>query len=78
MRVSPQYAKKLKLANLAAVNVSVGNRSVRARVRISPELSGETVVLPEGLAETRALLPGRIDSETGAVISAPAAVRLEK
>jgi len=78
VRVSPQYAEKLKLANLAAVNVRVGSRSVPARVRVSPELSGETVVLPEGLAETRDLLPGRIDSETGAIISAPAAARLEK
>ena len=76
LRVSPAWAEKMNLANLAIVNVRVGDGSLQARVRIAPELQGQAVVLAEGLPQARALMPSRIDIETDAVVSAPAAVNV--
>ena len=76
-RVSPEYARKLNLADLAPVNVSANGQSLPARLRIAPELTGEIVTLSEGHHQARALSPSRIDSENDAVTSAPAAVQLD-
>ncbi|KKL44566.1 hypothetical protein LCGC14_2364410, partial [marine sediment metagenome] len=48
LRIAPADAAEANLVNLAAVTVRVGDRSVQARVRVTPELSAGTAVLPEG------------------------------
>ena len=74
LRVAPQTAAGLDLANLAPVTVRAADKSLRATVRIAPELADGVLVLPEGLAQARALLPSRIDSTADAVISESARV----
>ena len=69
LRISPQYAAQLGLKDLTKVRVRVGERSVQAQVRFSPELSGGKLVLPEWLPGARALAPARIEDET--ILSGP-------
>ena len=69
LRIGPAYAAELGLTDFAKVRVRVGQRSVRARIRISPELGGGKLVLPEWLPGARALVPARIEDET--ILSGP-------
>ena len=63
LRLSPDDAKALGVLNLAAVTVRCGAGSVRARARVAPELAPGTLVLPEGVAQMRALVPSRADAD---------------
>ncbi|MHC4561377.1 MAG: hypothetical protein ACYS8X_01240 [Planctomycetota bacterium] len=74
LRISAKYAHKLGIANLAVVNVRIGEKLLHARARYAPELSGEYVVLPEGLPEARALTPSFIEDKTGALGAGPMVV----
>ncbi len=74
LRISAKYARELNIANLAVVNVRVGEQLFHARARYTPELNGEYVVLPEALAEARALTPSFIEDETGALGAEPMVV----
>jgi len=77
LRISEQDARRLGIKNLAAVIVRVEGadggveRSVRAQARLAPELTPALLVLPEGSAQTRALMPARIDPANGAVVAEP-------
>lgn len=77
MRICPQRAREMHLADLAAVTVRVGSRTLNARVQIAPELPDGVILLPEGCPEARALLPSTIDSQDDRVRSAPACVELD-
>ena len=71
LRVSPVDAQKLRLSNLAEVTVSVGGNSVRARVRLAPELPAGILAMSEGSAQARALVPCAVDSDRRAVVASP-------
>jgi hypothetical protein len=80
VRLSAELADELAVKNLAAVTVSAGDGAaerVRARVRVAPELSGRTLVLPEGVAAVRALGPCRVQVDAAAVVSEPIAVKVD-
>ena len=72
--VSADYAEKMNLKNLSVVDVQAGALSLCGRVRIAPELPAGTVVFPEGLPQARAMMPSRIDSESGLIVSEPVPV----
>ncbi len=74
VRISVSCAKRMNLKNLAPVSVSVNGRSLSARVRIAPELSPGIVVLPEGLAASRALVESKIDGEGDRIVCEPVTV----
>jgi len=76
LRICPQYAAELNLKNLSVATVRANGRSVRARVRFSPELPPGTIVLPEGLAACRALLPAQIDPQKNRIVYEPTAVEV--
>lgn len=76
LRISPADAHRMELANLAPVTVAAADASIAARVRVAPELPGGTVVLPEGLAGTRALIPCRIDAAAGTITAEPVTVEI--
>ncbi|MHC4295610.1 MAG: hypothetical protein ACYSTL_08505, partial [Planctomycetota bacterium] len=74
LRISGCAAEKMNLKNLSNVCVGVNGKSICARVRIDPELSDGLVVLPEHLTAARAMVPSRIDTKSGRILSEPAAV----
>ncbi len=76
VQVSAGVAARLKLSDLALVNVCAGDRSLRARLQIAPELTGDTVVAPESLASARALMPAQIDPDRNTVAAVPASVEV--
>ncbi len=76
VRVSQADARRMNLKNLTLVTVCTGDKSLDARLRISPELPAGTIVLPEGLPQTRALVPCFLDSDNDTVFALPAAVSL--
>ena len=56
------------------MNVRAGGQSVRAAARVAPELAPGTVVLPEGSAQARALIGGKIDPANDAIVAEPVPV----
>jgi hypothetical protein len=76
LRIGVDYARKLKIANLAMVTVRAGSHELLARARYAPELGGEYVVLSEGLPEARTLAQSFIEANTGALGAEPVAVDL--
>jgi len=73
LRLSAADAQAMKLKNLQPVTLAVGGKSLKARVRLSPELAGGTMVLSEGFAASRELIPYALDSRSGELVAAPAA-----
>jgi hypothetical protein len=69
IRVSTECAEELGLRNLSLVSIAAGDRSITGRIRISPELPGNTAVLPEGTPEARALVPCEIDRDSRDIVS---------
>ncbi len=61
VQLSVEDARGMGLKDHQPVLVQAGGRSVHARVRLVSELTGGTAVLSEGFAQTRALMPARID-----------------
>ncbi len=59
-------AQRMGLKNRQVVSVRAGKRSVRARLRVASDLAPGVAVLSEGFAQSRALMPARID-EAGAL-----------
>lgn len=76
LRICPADAAEAQIENLAVVTVSVNGQSLRAQARLAPELSSGTFVLPEGSAEARRLMPGRIDLANDAIVTEPVSVNL--
>jgi hypothetical protein len=77
LRLSADCAREANLKNLSEVVVQVGDLSLRGRARIAPELTDGVIVFPEGLPQGRALLPSRIDDESGIVVSEPVSLPTE-
>ena len=69
LRVSPQDAGAMHLKNMSLVTVHNNGASVRAQVRVAPELAPGTLVLPEGCARTRSLAPAGVEPGQDAVIT---------
>ena len=78
LRISADDAREMQLPNLSVVTVSVNGASLKARIRIAPELPPGAVVLPEGLPEARALTPAKLDVENDAVLAEPQAVQVSQ
>ena len=76
LRISAADARKMQLPNLSVVTVSVNGASLRARIRVAPELPGGAIVLPEGMPEARALIPAKVDAENDAVLAEPQAAQV--
>ncbi len=74
LRIAPDDARRAGIENFATVTVRAGRRSLRAAARVTPDVPDGVVVLPEGFAQTRALLAGRVDVDSGAVVAEPATV----
>jgi len=73
LRISLHDAAESGVANLAVVTVTAGERSVRARARVAPELEDWVMVLSGGFPQSRALIPAQVDAATAAVLTGPAA-----
>ena len=71
LRMSAPDTQALKLKNLQRVTVSANGKSLSARLRVAPELRGGVIVLPEGSACSRDLLPCIGETETGILLSVP-------
>jgi len=71
LRMSSFDAQALKLKNLQRVTVSVGGKSLSARLRVVPELRKGVIVLPEGSPSARGLVPCISETETGILLSLP-------
>ena len=76
LRISPADAAAAGIGNLARVTVRAGERAVSAVARVAPELPAGVVVLPEGCAQARQLLPARIDAESDVVVAEPVTVEV--
>lgn len=76
LRISAADARKMQLPNLSVVTVSVNGASLRARIRVAPELPAGAIVLPEGMPEARALIPAKVDAENDAVLAEPQAAQV--
>ena len=74
LRMAAPDAGGMGLENLSWVTVRSGDRSVRARLRIAPELPDGVLVLSDGFPQSRAMIPCRIDAEAGAVAAEPVTV----
>ncbi|MCJ7544770.1 MAG: hypothetical protein MUP47_09460 [Phycisphaerae bacterium] len=72
VQLSIEEARRMGLKDHQPVLVQAGGRSVRARVRLASELTGGTAVLSEGFAQTRALMPARIDGSGQLLSGSPA------
>jgi len=77
LRVAPPDARQMGLKNLDVAAVAAGGGSVRARVRLSPELSCGRYVLSDGFPAARALVPSVINLKEGVVAATPAAARVD-
>jgi len=76
LSISPSDAEESGVKNFSEVSVSAGRQTLRANVRVAPELSAGAMVLSEGLPEARGMCPCRIDTQTNAVISEPVSVKV--
>jgi len=76
LRVNPDEAARMGLRNLGVATVRADGKSVQARVKFAAELPPQVAVLPEGLPQTRALVPGTVDNENDTVTAVAAAVEI--
>jgi len=77
LRVAPADAERLGLEDLAVVTLQSVGRPTLVRVRIWRDLGGGAMVLPEGAAAARALVPCRLEAQADAVVARPAAAAIE-
>jgi len=78
LRVSPADARSMNLRNLAKVTVRANGRSLCARLRTAPELACGTIVLPEGFAGARSLVPGRVAAEAKTIVAGPVTAEVSR
>jgi len=76
-RLSAAEASALGVRNLQTVSVTVGDCSAKAKVRLAPELSGRTLVLSDGFAEARKLIPCVLDPAGAALVTRPVVANVE-
>lgn len=76
LRISPQDAREINAKNLDIVTVSACGKRIEVCLRVSPELSAGTVVLPEGLAQTRQLAPCTVEADGAGIVAAMQTVDL--
>ncbi|MBL7132824.1 MAG: hypothetical protein ISS78_01880 [Phycisphaerae bacterium] len=70
LALAAEDLREMNIKNLSTVTVSVNGRSAQASVRISPELPPGTMVITDGYAAVRCLVPSEI-GEDGAIIAQP-------
>jgi anaerobic selenocysteine-containing dehydrogenase len=76
VRMSAEDAAAAGIRNESEMTVCVGDKSVRGRALVLPELPGGVVIVSDGFAEVRALAPAVIDRERKAVYSLPPRVSI--
>lgn len=67
----PQDAQAWDLKNLSTAQVRTHAGCIRARVRVIPQAAQGTIVLPEGAADARSLIPCRVDEQRGVIVCEP-------
>ena len=70
LALAAEDLREMNIKNLSTVTVSVNGRSAQASVRISPELLPGTMVITDGYAAVRCLVPSEI-GEGGAIVAQP-------
>jgi anaerobic selenocysteine-containing dehydrogenase len=77
-RISPDDARQMDLKNASVAKVRAGGRCVEVQVTVAPELPAGRIVLPEASAEARALMPCRIDSQSGVLAAMPVSASVSR
>ncbi len=70
LALAAEDLQEMNIKSFSTVTVSVNGRSAQASVRISPELTPGTMVITDGYAAVRSLVPAEI-GEDGAIIAKP-------
>ena len=70
LALAAEDSREMNIDNFSTVTVNVNGRSAQASVRISPELPPGTMVITDGYAAVRALVPAEI-GEDGAITAEP-------
>ncbi len=74
LALAAEDLREMNIENFSTVTVSVNGRSAQASVRISPELPPGTMVITDGYAAVRSLVPAEVGEDGTMIAQPPSAV----